>query len=162
MNAFNPKGIMPSADTQTPEDATTTVESADAADDLAQFFAEHDGSPSSDVPDDELQIGARLAQARAAAGLTRRTLAGHLGVTESAIAEWESGLRTPSGNRMSKLAGMLGVSLSWILIGRGVEPTEHDHPYAQIRSELQSVQGRLTDALADLDRLDGRLEALAG
>lgn len=131
-------------------------------DDLARFFAEHDPDDGGDGPlDDEHHIGARLAHARTAAGLSQREMADRVGVKESTIEKWESGVTSPRGHRLSKLAGMLGVSISWILMGRGVEPS---HPESsdidRIRLELDSVRARLDDVVNELAVLDQRLASV--
>lgn len=132
-----------------------------AGDDLARFFAERPGDESgSTLNDDPQHIGRRLTEAREAAGMTRHELAAHLGLEESTIERWETGERSPRGNRVSKLAGILGVSLSWILVGRGVEPAGADHEVAQIRAELHIARDRLNDVIAELADLDRRLASL--
>jgi len=130
-------------------------------DDLAQYFAESpgDGRPA-ELDDDARQIGARLAEARNAAGLSPRELADHLGVKESTISGWESGERSPRGQRVSKLAGILGVSLSWILVGRGVEPSAGNHDLTQLRAELRLARDRLDDVVSELAVIDNRLAAM--
>lgn len=127
--------------------------------DLADFFVEHTEPEAGAAPDDPSEIGRRLTQARRAAGLSPRQLADQLGVTESTVAGWEAGDRSPRGNRVSKLAGILGVSLSWILIGRGVEPSGGHHEISQIRAELRIARSRLDDVVTELADLDRRLAA---
>jgi transcriptional regulator with XRE-family HTH domain len=39
---------------------------------------------------------------------------------------WESDRTLPGSHRLNKLAGMLNVSISWLLHGVGTAPTEHD------------------------------------
>jgi len=131
-------------------------------DDLARFFAEHNSSDGPDAPlDDAHHIGARLAKARTAAGLSQRGMADRIGVKESTIARWESGETSPRGHRVSKLAGMLGVSISWILMGRGVEPARDTaSDIDRIRLELDSVRARLDDVVNELAVLDQRLASV--
>ncbi len=130
-------------------------------DDLARYYEESPGTGlPAELDDDERQIGRRLAEAREAAGLSRRELADHLGVKESTIAKWESGERSPRGQRVSKLAGILGVSLSWILVGRGVEPLSAGDDITQIRAELRQARERLDDVVSELAVIDKRLDEL--
>jgi len=137
------------------------TDSTQPAEDLAQYFAESpSGGAPADLDDDALQIGRRIAEARTAAGLTERELADHLGVKESTIRKWESGERSPRGQRVSKLAGILGVSLSWILVGRGVEPLRSDHDLVQLRAELRLARDRLDDVVTELAVIDKRLAAM--
>lgn len=147
-----------------PEEPTNPRQDAPAvaADDLARFFAEHGSADRPDAPlDDEHHIGERLAQARVAAGLSPREVADRIGVKESTVAKWEAGETSPRGHRVSKLAGMLGVSISWILMGRGVEPArETASDIERIRLELDSVRARLDDVVNELAVLDQRLASV--
>jgi transcriptional regulator with XRE-family HTH domain len=140
-----------------PTDASTPA----SDDDLAQYFAESpsDGTPAG-LDDDARQIGRRLADARNAAGLSPRELAENLGVKQSTIEKWESGERSPRGQRVSKLAGILGVSLSWILVGRGVEPSAGNPDVVQLRAELRLARDRLDDVVSELAVIDKRLAAI--
>lgn len=133
---------------------------ASGHDDLARFFAEHARLDADSSLDDERHIGARLAEARSAAGLSRRAIADRIGVKESTIAKWEAGDTSPRGHRVSKLAGILGVSISWILMGRGVEPTGGVSDIDQIRVELDAVRARLDDVVNELAVLDHRLASI--
>jgi transcriptional regulator with XRE-family HTH domain len=55
--------------------------------------------------------------ARELSGLSQRALADLVGVTGSAVAQWESGLASPSIVRLSKLAEALGVSVDALIGG---------------------------------------------
>lgn len=78
-----------------------------------------------DAPDDEYfgedaaTLGDRLAAARQRAGLTQTELALRLGVGKKVISAWENDRSEPRANRLSLLAGLLGVSVSWLLTGAG-------------------------------------------
>ena len=139
-------------------DSTTAPDPSGSGNDLGDYYEEtpDDGNPGT-LDDDALQIGVRLRDARDAAGLSRRELADHLGVKESTIGKWESGERSPRGQRVSKLAGILGVSLSWILVGRGVKPSGNDPDLVALRAELRSARDRLDDVVNELAALDQRL-----
>jgi transcriptional regulator with XRE-family HTH domain len=128
-------------------------------DDLAQFFAEQKTEDAEPPADDSTGIGARIAEARANAELSHADIAERLGVKESTVAKWESGSKSPRGHHVSKLAGVLGVSMSWILMGRGIEPTNSSE-IEQLRSELGSVRARLDDVVNELAVLDQRLGEL--
>lgn len=64
-------------------------------------------------------FGDRLEAAREAAGLTPEELAQNLGVRDSTIEAWEADAWEPRANRMQMLAGMLNVSLMWLMTGKG-------------------------------------------
>lgn len=97
----------------------------------------------SDTPDRDT-IGGRLSRARDAIGLSPAQLARRLGVQTSTIQAWESDRSQPRANRLSMLAGVLGVSLSWLLHGVGTSPSE-DTPF--------EIAGNLTDQIDRLKRL---------
>ena len=130
-------------------------------DDLAQYFAESPGAAILPTwTTTPCRSGGVLPRPATLPGLSQRQLADHLGVKESTITKWESGERSPRGQRVSKLAGILGVSLSWILVGRGVEPSAGDHDVAQLRAELRLARDRLDDVVSELAVIDKRLAAM--
>lgn len=78
-----------------------------------------DVEPDSYFGDDAATLGDRIAAARLAAGLTQSGLAARLGVGEKMISSWENDRSEPRANRLAMLAGLLNVSVSWLLIGGG-------------------------------------------
>ncbi|MCT8997189.1 helix-turn-helix domain-containing protein [Chelativorans intermedius] len=91
----------------------------------------------SEAPDHDT-MGGRLSRARDAAGLTVAELARRLGVKASTIQAWESDRSQPRANRLAMLAGVLNVSLSWLLHGVGASPSDES------RTELvQAVSANL-------------------
>lgn len=69
-------------------------------------------------------MGGRLSRARDATGLSVAQLARRLGVKTSTIQAWESDRSQPRANRLAMLAGVLNVSLSWLLHGVGTAPAD--------------------------------------
>ena len=103
---------------------------------------------------DVATFGDRLAGAREAAGLSQEDLARRLGVRLSTLQNWEDDLAEPRGNRLQMLAGMLNVSLRWLLTAEGdglADPEADPKPLAPTADA----------ALADLRRLRARALALA-
>ncbi len=138
-------------------DQTTRTPSDPRVTSLSEFFEKRaDGS---DDPADDL--GDRIAEARTAAGMTQRDLAGRLGVREATIVKWENGESAPGGKRLTTTAGVLGVGLSWLMVGHGDEPIERDDPVHDAKNAIADVRGRLTDALDDLARLDERITEIS-
>ncbi len=93
-------------------------------------------------------INERIREARKTSGLTIHKLAEALGVTPSAIAQYEAG---KSGLRIEtavKMAETLGVSLQWLISGEGINPTGSREPkyYAPIVNTVQA--GMWTDVIA--------------
>jgi transcriptional regulator with XRE-family HTH domain len=65
--------------------------------------------------------GARLKQARKAAGLSQRELAHRCGVVQSHISGMERGVRAPSIEMLETLTQALGVSAHWLMGGASDE-----------------------------------------
>ena len=64
-------------------------------------------------------FGDRLAGAREAAGLSQKDLAKALGVKLTTLVAWENDTSEPRANRLQMVAGLLGVSLGWLITGQG-------------------------------------------
>ncbi|NJS40206.1 MAG: helix-turn-helix transcriptional regulator [Rhodobacteraceae bacterium] len=102
---------------------------------------------------DVATFGDRLAGAREAAGLTQEDLAQRLGVRLTTVQNWEEDLAEPRGNRLQMLAGMLNVSLSWLLTAEGNGLSGPD--------EVRTLTPEAEAALAELQRLQAGAIALA-
>ena len=105
-------------------------------------------------------FGDRLAGAREAAGITQGELARRLGVRLKTLADWENDHSEQRANRLQMLAGMLNVSVMWLLTGRGdgldapASPQLDTPAVKELFDELRSLR---TDAL-ELSQRMGRLE----
>ncbi|MGZ0192712.1 MAG: helix-turn-helix domain-containing protein [Acidimicrobiales bacterium] len=75
----------------------------------------------------------------------------------STVAKWEHGSASPRSNRLAALAGILGVSLSWLLVGHGDEPTSSDD-LDEIKVPLSRVQAQPADTLNEVDVLAARID----
>lgn len=109
-------------------------------------------------------FGDRLADAREAAGLSQRALATRLGVRLETLQRWEDDAADPRANRLQMLAGMLGVSLMWLLTGAGEGldgPPESRAEAGGDRDTLREIRA-IRDVLHDLDARLGRLERRLG
>ena len=69
--------------------------------------------------EDTSTFGDRLAGAREAAGMSQAQLAKRLGVKLTTMQSWEEDLSEPRANRLTMMAGIIGVSFSWLLNGEG-------------------------------------------
>lgn len=111
-------------------------------------------------------FGDRLAAAREAAGLSQKGLAKRLGVKARTITSWENDTSEPRANRLQMVAGLLNVSLMWLLTGEGdgVDPPGTEPPLSQdARStllELRELRAEIDDAAKRLARLEKRLRTL--
>jgi DNA-binding XRE family transcriptional regulator len=76
-----------------------------------------DGYTIAQIPRDFKRGGEQmqLRQLREAAGLTQRELGNRIGVSGQAVAQWETGVKRPSVENLTKLADVLETSTDAIL-----------------------------------------------
>ena len=110
---------------------------------------------------DAATFGDRIAAAREAAGMGQEKLARRLGVKLKTLHGWENDLSEPRANKLQMLAGLLNVSIVWLLTGEGEgisgpEETEAALP-ADVNDALLEIRALKTQMQTAGDRL-GRLE----
>jgi len=107
-------------------------------------------------------LGDRLTAAREDSGLTVADLALRLGVAEETVIAWEADTAEPRANRLAILAGVLNVSLGWLLTGEGagVEAPVADDPGTLPRSEAASILAELRLLRREAERTAERLGTL--
>jgi transcriptional regulator with XRE-family HTH domain len=105
---------------------------------------------------DSATFGDRLAGAREAAGMAQAQLAKRLGIKKATLVAWEDDLSEPRANRLQMVAGVLNVSIVWLLTGEGdgaEAPDETPLPdgigalYKELR-ELRLAMQAVTDRAA--------------
>lgn len=112
---------------------------------------------------DMATFGDRLAGAREAARMTQKDLAKRLGVRTATLRSWEDDLNEPRANRLSMLAGLLNVSVTWLINGQGdgmIEPTEaelEDTSLLSLIGELRDLRADLQSRTEQVARLEKRL-----
>ncbi len=121
--------------------------------------AQHEGSADT--------FGDRLRAARRAGNLSRGELADKLGFKAKTVKAWERNEQEPRPDKMTKLAGLLNVSLKWLLTGDDAErqgptagmerrslrqgSTDLQGLLAELRA-IRTEQAGLADRLARLER----------
>lgn len=97
-----------------------------------------------DAIDDTL--GGRISLARDSAGLSIEDAAGQLGVLVESWTAWECDGSLPRGSRVTMMAGLLGVSPSWLLSGLGQGPAERQEPVgsAALMRQFQEASQKIT------------------
>ena len=112
--------------------------------------------------DDAATFGDRLAAARAARNMDQKALARRLGVAIKTLEGWENDLREPRANKLQMLAGVLNVSLSWLLTGEGdgVDDVEDADPInvSDILTEMRLLRTQMQRASEKLGVLEKRLK----
>ena len=101
--------------------------------------------------DDAATLGDRIAAARLEAALTQGGLAARLGVGEEVIASWENDRAEPRANRLAMLAGMLNVSVRWLLTGVGDGVTPPDAAAAPIVEAPARAAVTIVTPVDDID-----------
>lgn len=112
-------------------------------------------------------FGDRVAAAREQAGMTQAQLAKRLGLRQTTLRGWEDDVSEPRANRLSMLAGVLNVSMRWLINGEGpgilspqdAEPGSEDT--AAIMAELRSLRADLLAKAEQVGRLEKRLRRTA-
>ncbi|MGF1445552.1 MAG: helix-turn-helix domain-containing protein [Pikeienuella sp.] len=121
-----------------------------------------------DFTEDAATLGDRLALARDRQGLTQAQLARRLGLRVQTIRNWEIDRSEPRANKLQMLAGLLNVSMVWLLTGQGAGaphgqaeaddgPLELSEALTEIR-DLRLLQNQIADRLA---RLEKRLRSIS-
>lgn len=110
-------------------------------------------------------FGDRLTGARERADMTQGQLAKRLGVKKKTLEGWENDMADPRASHLSMLAGLLNVSLLWLMSGEGDgpgDPAEAEMPEgaAELLGEIREISAQLTRAAARLGRAERRLKTL--
>ena len=115
---------------------------------------------------DAATFGDRVAAAREAAGMTQKQLAKRLGVRLATMRAWEEDLSEPRANRLSIMAGLLNVSMMWLINGEGeglTGPVETSGPMTDetrnILTELRDLRADMLRRAEQVGRLEKRLRA---
>lgn len=111
--------------------------------------------------DEQATLGDRIALGREYAGLSVEALAEKIGVTPTTLEEWEYDQSAPRANRLLMLAGVLNVSLIWLMSGdgegagdEGEAQDDETTPAAILRAlrQLRIDQVRLAERAGRLER----------
>lgn len=90
-------------------------------------------------------IGFRIAALRRSAGMSQAELARKLKITPSAIGMYEQGRREPSLETVADMAGVLGVSIDFLVTGRAVNDREKQMVEQMLSNRVSTVDQRLSD-----------------
>ncbi len=108
-------------------------------------------------------FGDRLSAARETAGLSQEYLAKRLGIKIKTLRSWENDVSEPRANKLQMVAGMLNVSMMWLLNGEGegldAPDTEVELTPAVIDllTELRDLRAQMMLNAERLGRLEKKL-----
>jgi len=120
-------------------------------------------STRADFSDSVSTFGDRVASAREAMGLSQDQLAHRMGVKSKTMKSWEEDRSEPRANKLQMLAGMLNVSIVWLMSGQGETPElVKKEPLAAVEDcliELRRIRVEQMQLVERMARLEKRLRA---
>ena len=108
---------------------------------------------------DKATFGDRLVAARENSNLSQQDVAKRLGVKNSTIKSWENDNSEPRANRLSMLAGLLNVSITWLISaeGAGVEdPKKSYETPDDLQEPLKELATLRINFLKSVDRINSK------
>lgn len=111
-------------------------------------------------------FGDRVAGARESLGMSQGDLARRLGVKLKTVQGWEGDASEPRANKLQMLAGVLNVSLTWLLTAEGdgidgpVETAPLPVDLSDLLVELRTIRGEMTRNADRLGRVEKRLRQM--
>lgn len=112
--------------------------------------------------EDIATFGDRVVAARDAMGMSQSQLARRLGIQLKTLRNWEEDRSEPRANKLQMLAGMLNVSIIWLMSGQGQGVTEMGEAEAgefDLLAELRDVRALHLQMGERLVRLEKKLRA---
>ncbi|UWQ20804.1 helix-turn-helix domain-containing protein [Jannaschia sp. W003] len=104
-------------------------------------------------------FGDRLSGAREAAGMGQAALARRLGVKATTLRAWEEDRAEPRANRVQMLAGLLNVSLIWLMTGQGAGVTPAQPGDGELLAELDGARREALKLAERIRKLEIRVRA---
>lgn len=115
--------------------------------------------------EDQATFGDRLTAAREALGMSLEDLARRIGVGQETLAAWEADTAEPRANRIQMLAGLLNVSIRWLLTGEGdgievLDPRRLPPDAGVLLAELRELRAQARRTADRLGVIEKRLRAI--
>jgi transcriptional regulator with XRE-family HTH domain len=109
--------------------------------------------------EDTATFGDRVAAAREHLAMTEEDLARRLGIKVDTVQKWENDLAEPRANKLQMLAGILNVSLRWLLTGQGdeLEAPGFEATSPEVSEILREFRGARAEMSRTIERM-GLLE----
>ena len=105
-----------------------------------------------------ISLGERIAKTRQDNGVSTADLAKRMGVKKDTVENWEAGRSEPRPNKLMQLAGVLDVSLLWLMTGKAGEEEARVYEFDRVDSvkrkleRAQSLQGEVLRLLSEVDQ----------
>jgi transcriptional regulator with XRE-family HTH domain len=115
---------------------------------------------------DSATFGDRVAGAREATGMTQAQLARRLGIKKATLVSWEDDLAEPRANKLSMLAGLLNVSIMWLLTGEGdgmtgpADDVQDAPDLSGVLAELREIRASMRSNAERAARVEKKLRML--
>jgi transcriptional regulator with XRE-family HTH domain len=108
---------------------------------------------------DTATFGDRISGAREASSMNQTQLAKSLGVKLATLKGWEQDLSEPRANKLSMLAGLLNVSVMWLLNGEGEGVGDPDLKL-EVEKDINDMLLEMRELKAVLKKSSDRLGGL--
>lgn len=111
-------------------------------------------------------FGDRVAGARESLGMNQMDLARRLGVKLKTVQGWEGDASEPRANKLQMLAGVLNVSLTWLLTAEGdgidgpADATPMSDDLSDLLVELRVIRSEMVRNADRLGRAEKRLRQM--
>ena len=111
-------------------------------------------------------FGDRIIAARESVGLNQSDFARKLGVQLKTVKKWEEDLSEPRANKLQMIAGLLNVSITWLIMGQGAglkgpsDELEHSADMNEILIELRQAKSELSRLTEHLGALEKKLRRI--
>ena len=111
-------------------------------------------------------FGDRIIAARESVGLNQSDFARKLGVQLKTVKKWEEDLSEPRANKLQMIAGLLNVSITWLIMGQGAglkgpsDELEHSADMNEILIELRQTKSELSHLTEHLGALEKKLRRI--
>ncbi|KAE9627579.1 helix-turn-helix domain-containing protein [Parasedimentitalea maritima] len=115
---------------------------------------------------DAATFGDRVAGAREVAGMSQAQLARQLGIKKSTLLGWEQDLSEPRANKLSMMAGVLNVSIKWLITGEGegmsqpIDEMVVVGDFSEILNELREIRTEMRNGADRTARLEKKIRLL--
>ena len=108
-------------------------------------------------PNSKTLMSERIASARIAVGMSQLELAENLGVKLSSVENWESEITSPRSNLLSRMSGILNVSILWLLAGTETHDIQEPNleETANLNRKIQHAESLIEELSKVLQEMKG-------